>query len=251
MIIVDKTNVGRIRAVNEDHVYTEADWNGFALAIVADGMGGHLAGETASRLAVETVRHELRTVHGELSVEQCKQAVRQAIFKANEKIYSLGSTQEQYRGMGTTIVVVLAHDEVFIVGHIGDSRVYRWKDGTIVQLTEDHTLVNELVKSGQISVEDSWFHPHKHVLSRSLGTDETAEADIQHFEWVRGETLLLCSDGLSNLVSDSLIAQTLAGDNNLEQKAERLIELALQAGGDDNVTVVLLANEPAADGNAG
>lgn len=250
MITAIKTNVGRVRPVNEDHAYACPDLNGFAVAVVADGMGGHQAGDVASQLAVDTVVSELQSIHHGLSVEQCEEAVREAIDKANTTIYRLGTSEGKYLGMGTTIVVAVAHHEVAIVGHIGDSRAYRWKDGTIMQITEDHTLVNELFKSGQITYEESLAHPRKHVVSRALGTDETETADIQRLEWGEGEMLLLCSDGLTNLVSDEQIAETLRKGEQLDRKAERLIQYALQAGGDDNVTVVLLSNEPAATDKA-
>ncbi|MFC4100994.1 Stp1/IreP family PP2C-type Ser/Thr phosphatase [Paenibacillus xanthanilyticus] len=242
MNIAFRSDIGRIRLVNEDRAWAQQENNGCAVAIVADGMGGHLAGEVASQLAVDTFRESLDGIElPALSQEERRNLVRSAILQANEVVYDMASRNDQYHNMGTTVVAVLAGQEGGVIGHIGDSRVYIWNKGQLIQLTEDHTLVNELAKTGQISQEEAANHPRRNVLTRALGTDEQVEVDLIDFDWERGDLLLLCSDGLSTMVADDEMSTILdGGDHDLDAKAEQLVELALQAGGDDNITVVLL-----------
>lgn len=241
MNIAFRSDIGRIRLVNEDRAWAQNQGNGCAVAIVADGMGGHLAGEVASQLAVDTFRESLEGKElPALSPEERQSLVRSAILQANEVVYDMASRNDQYHNMGTTVVAVLVGQESGVIGHIGDSRVYIWSKGRLVQLTEDHTLVNELAKHGQISQEEAANHPRRNVLTRALGTDEQVEVDVIDFAWEPGNLLLLCSDGLSTMVADEEMVAILEGEHDLDAKAERLVELALQAGGDDNITVVLL-----------
>lgn len=227
--------------MNEDSGWTETLVPGLFAAIVADGMGGHQAGDVASKLAVDTFRDALQGSSASLTIEERKTLVSQAILQANEVVYDTAANNEQYHNMGTTVVAALLTDENGVIGHIGDSRAYQWRDGVLTQLTEDHTLVNELVKSGQITLEEAARHPRRNVLTRALGTDEHVEVDVRGISWKEGDTLLLCSDGLSSMIGAASIAETLQQDElDLDQKADRLVQLALQAGGDDNVTVVLL-----------
>ncbi|MFB9330560.1 Stp1/IreP family PP2C-type Ser/Thr phosphatase [Paenibacillus aurantiacus] len=242
MKIAFRSDIGRIRLVNEDRAWAQNQDNGCAVAIVADGMGGHLAGEVASQLAVDTFRESLNGKElTALSLEERRSLVHSAILQANEVVYDMASRNDQYHNMGTTVVAVIAGQESGVIGHIGDSRVYIWSKGSFEQLTEDHTLVNELAKHGQISQEEAANHPRRNVLTRALGTDEQVEVDLIGFDWAPDDLLLLCSDGLSTMVSDDEMSAVLERDErDLEAKAEQLVELALQAGGDDNITVVLL-----------
>ncbi|WP_248926445.1 Stp1/IreP family PP2C-type Ser/Thr phosphatase [Paenibacillus hamazuiensis] len=238
-----KTDIGRVRMVNEDRAVVLEDVGGFTLAIVADGMGGHQAGDIASQMAIEQIQLHLQSIHTGMSREECKDAVKYAIETANENIYEFASQRENYHGMGTTVVVAAAALDHIVIGHIGDSRAYRINPGLIEQLTEDHSLVNELVKSGQISREEASHHPRRNVLTRALGTEPTIEVDVQEIEWVEGEFLLICSDGLSSLVSKDDLIDTVLSEGTLDEKADRLVQRALDAGGDDNVTVILVKNE--------
>ncbi len=241
MKVAYRSDIGRIRLVNEDRGWTEITDSGLAVAIVADGMGGHQAGEVASQLAVDTFREVLLGTTAALSMDERKVLIRQAILQANEVIFDMASRNDQYHNMGTTVVAALLQPENGVIGHIGDSRAYKWRDGVLSQLTEDHTLVNELVKSGQISLEEAAVHPRRNVLTRALGTDELVEVDVRGISWKPGDLLLLCSDGLINMVSIQEMTETLSQDDlDLDAKADKLIQLALQAGGDDNITVVLL-----------
>lgn len=253
MITASRSDIGRIRQINEDRAWVGMLDNGITLAIVADGMGGHQAGDVASQLAVNAYREllELNASKADLSIVEGKMLIRQAIVSANDVVYDMASRNEQYYNMGTTIVAALVIDQHVIIGHIGDSRAYLFSVEGITQLTEDHTLVNELVKSGQISPEEAVHHPRRNVLTRAVGTDPQIEVDIQTIELSPDNLLLLCSDGLTNMVSDDELLQMVYKDGSeLDDKAERLIQQALQAGGDDNVTVVLL-QEASAGKNLG
>jgi protein phosphatase len=241
MKIAYRSDIGRIRLVNEDRGFAEFTDGGLAVAIVADGMGGHKAGEVASQLAVDTFREALQGATAALSLDERKLLIRQAILQANEVVFDMASRNDQYHNMGTTVVAALLHQQNGVIGHIGDSRAYKWREGVLSQLTEDHTLVNELVKSGQITLEEAAHHPRRNVMTRALGTDAEVEVDVRDVSWMPGDMLLLCSDGLTNMVSEQEIIETIVSEElDLEGKADRLVQLALQAGGDDNITVVLL-----------
>lgn len=251
MRTAQKTDIGRTRVVNEDRAIVVNCADGLTVAVVADGMGGHRAGDTASQLTIETLQSELSCLSGSLSSEECKAMLKKAIEKANDKVYQAAMSDEQYHGMGTTIVLAAATEEELHIAHIGDSRAYKLSGERIIQLTEDHSLVNELVKSGQITEEDALHHPRRNVLTRALGTEKHVQADIHHYEWSRNDLLLLCSDGLSSHVEPEQMTQILLRDTDLDEKAEHLIQLALDAGGDDNITVILLANDQEDSGGAG
>ncbi|MBP1973559.1 Stp1/IreP family PP2C-type Ser/Thr phosphatase [Cohnella thailandensis] len=239
-----RSHVGRVRQVNEDSAWVDRIELGLVAAVVADGMGGHKAGEIASGLTVESVVSSLKSWQDAIESEAAEDRLKELIRRANSVVYEAASGNDQYSNMGTTIVLALLNGDAGLIGHIGDSRVYRLRDEELLQLTEDHTLVHELTKSGQLSPEEAANHPRRNVLMRALGTDREVEVDIIRFDWLPGDLLLLCSDGLSTLVEDHLIKDTLGETNaTLEQKAERLIALALLAGGDDNVTVVLVEHE--------
>ncbi|MDB5053758.1 MAG: prpC [Bacilli bacterium] len=249
MNIANKTDIGRIRVVNEDRSIVQQDLNGFALAIVADGMGGHQAGDIASQMAIEVIQEQLQAVHIAMTLDECKAIVRESIEKANQTIFEFASSGEQYHGMGTTVVVLLATDEVLVIGHIGDSRAYLATSEQMVQLTEDHSLVFELLRSGQITEEEASQHPRRNVLTRALGTDSKVEAEVGHFTWQPGDLVLMCSDGLSGQLDNMAILNILQTGSDLQWKVDLLVKEALQAGGDDNITVVLLANEPSIRGD--
>lgn len=250
MYMVSRTDIGNIRLVNEDRAVIHPVDNGWSVAIMADGMGGHQAGDIASQMAVDVIQRELSRLSPTLSVDDCKMALRRAIEIANENIYEFAFGRENYHGMGTTVVVLIVNPEEAILGHIGDSRAYKIDDTSIVQLTEDHSLVNELVKNGHITPEEAVRHPRRNVISRALGTDPVVEADIQVVPWAAGEVLLLCSDGLTDLVDDRTIHEIIRGEPDLDRQAVRLVHSALDAGGDDNITVIVIRNS-AEGGNNG
>jgi serine/threonine protein phosphatase PrpC len=251
MLMVSQTDIGRVRLVNEDSAAIQQELNGLSLAIVADGMGGHQAGDVASQMAIERIQASLQSIRRDMSIEDCKKKLRQAIENANEAIYEFASQRESYHGMGTTVVVTIASKELLLIGHIGDSRAYKISSESIVQLTEDHSLVNELVKSGQITAEEASRHPRRNVVLRALGTDAGVEVDIYEYSWKQGEIVLLCTDGLSGLVDETTIHEIVKAETNFQEAAERLIHSALDAGGDDNVTVILMGHDHETDQGKG
>jgi protein phosphatase len=215
-------------------------------------MGGHRAGGVASGLAVDSLVQSLKAWKEASSPKEGATNLRDMIRKANSVVYETASLNEQYHNMGTTVVMALLDGNTGLIGHIGDSRAYRLRSGQLEQLTEDHTLVNELTRSGQLSPEEAAHHPRRNVLTRALGTDREVDVDVQIIDWKIGDRLLLCSDGLSGLVETSMLLATLEDSGSkLEQQAQRLIDLALAAGGDDNVTVVLVADDEYASASGG
>lgn len=237
------TDIGRIRQVNEDRSVVQADLNGFTLAIVADGMGGHQAGDVASQMAADIIQQELQKVKSEWTEEVCLSSLRRAVEEANSRIYTYAFERENYYGMGTTVIAALATPEKLMIAHVGDSRAYLTDDSGLIQLTDDHTLVNELVRSGQITKDEAHHHPRRNMVTRALGTELTVEVDIIVQPWKEKQQLLICSDGLSSLVDDRVIQSVLESEEDPNTKAGLLVQEALTAGGNDNITVVLLVNE--------
>jgi serine/threonine protein phosphatase PrpC len=246
--MVNRSDIGRVRQVNEDSALTGFVNDQLSFAIVADGMGGHQAGDVASQVAVDAFQRVLQQ-HVDIvnwTAEDAKRLMRIAIRQANNEIYSLAKHMTQYHNMGTTIVAALIINQMVVIGHVGDSRAYRINREHLERLTEDHSLVNELVRSGQLTVEEAEHHPRKNVLTRAIGTEDDIDIDVRILEWNKQDVLLLCSDGLSNRVSEEELQQTVASDIPLEQRADQLIQFALQAGGEDNITLILcdMAQDP-------
>jgi PPM family protein phosphatase len=231
------TDAGRKRRRNEDSFVREPP-----LFAVADGMGGAQAGEVASRLAAAAFRefHEA----DELDPEE---RVARIIQEANRRIYERARSDAQASGMGTTITAALVSGDSVAIGHVGDSRAYRLRADKLEQLTEDHSLVADLVRSGRLTPEEADGHPQRSVITRALGTDLQVDVDTFTVEAQAGDLFLLCSDGLTTMVDDEEIAQMVANADSLEHATKALVKAANRAGGEDNVTVVLfrLEGEPA------
>ncbi|MEK0313191.1 Stp1/IreP family PP2C-type Ser/Thr phosphatase [Cohnella sp. 56] len=239
-----RSHIGRVRQLNEDRAWIGVTPGGLTAAAVADGMGGHNAGDVASTLAIDSLARSLSAWEEALSGPEAEDRLKAIVLAANAAVFEAAANHAQYHNMGTTVVVALLDEREGLIGHIGDSRAYRVRGGAIEQLTEDHTLVNELTRSGQLSREEAAHHPRRNVLTRALGTDADVSVDLQRIDMLAGDRLLICSDGLSALVEKELILDTMDTEGvTLEQRAERLIALALTAGGDDNVTVALIECE--------
>jgi protein phosphatase len=228
-----RTDTGRKRRRNEDAFVCEPP-----LFAIADGMGGAQAGEVASRLAAESLRER---EHGELSaLEQTVELIREA----NRRVYAYSSENASARGMGTTMTVALVDGNRVTIGHVGDSRAYLLRDEQLTQLTQDHSLVAELVRSGRLTPEDAESHPRRSVITRALGTDSEVEVDVFSLQARDGDLYLLCSDGLTSMVADVEIERILASARaDLDDAAKKLIEAANSAGGEDNITVVVFELE--------
>jgi len=239
------TNVGMKRAHNEDSLYLPESER---LAIVADGMGGHASGEVASKLAVETIAGFFKTTQDEQQLTWPFKMDRghrydinrlvTAIKLANLKIHEQAQRDPNCHGMGTTVLSTLFLDDALIVGHVGDSRLYRQRESAFEQLTEDHSLLNDYIKMKHLSPDEIAAFPHKNVIVRALGMRDTVQVDI-HVDAPRmGDVYVLCSDGLSGMVSDEQIAEICRSDKDLDAICEELIAVANKNGGLDNVTVV-------------
>jgi protein phosphatase len=211
------------------------------LFLVADGMGGHAAGEVASSMAVETVQESISKDAGTANSHFAAHRLEMAIKASNQKIYQAGKQSPALAGMGTTIVSVLLYQDTAYIGYVGDSRAYLIRQDEITQITTDHSLVNEYLKKGMMTPEEAEHHPLKHVLSRALGTAPDVEVDILSVPLKSEDILLLCSDGLSNTVTQQIMLQTLKrSKGNLQEACHQLIEQANSRGGADNITVVIL-----------
>lgn len=242
MKLAMRSEVGHVRQVNEDRAAFIQDMNGFTLAIVADGIGGQQAGEIASEMAVEFLQRKLVNLSSGLSDQEYIEAIRVAMDETNAEIFRKSQENDTLNGMGTTVVLALITEESVFVAHVGDSRCYHFSDGHMASLTHDHSFVNELVKKGQISEDEALTHPRRNVILRAIGTDECVEVDIEKHRWDKGEVLLLCSDGLTDLVDEATIRQVIATHCDVEQTVRVLIDKALEAGGDDNITVLIVSN---------
>ena len=243
---VGKSDVGMQRTSNEDSLLIEPPF-----FVVADGMGGAKAGEVASQIAIEEFGNQ---PGDELPPEQRIEAIARS---ANKRIYQLAATDESRRGMGTTLTAAMVSGGVVSLGHVGDSRAYRLRDGKLEQLTKDHSLVAELERTGQITAEAAEHHPQRSIITRALGPEPDVQVDTYTLDGKAGDVYLLCSDGLTGMISDDEVASIIRGAGSLEGAAEELIRAANQSGGKDNITAVLfrLGNgdggeedeEPAAD----
>lgn len=232
------TDTGRVRTSNQDCVFCEENAIGSFpnLFIVADGMGGHRAGDTASRMCVEEVVRQIQTTDRKTPVSVFEQAV----DTANQAIYRRAAENVELAGMGTTMVGATVEDGTAYIVNVGDSRLYQMRD-TLQQITVDHSLVEEMVQSGEIQKDEMRTHPNKNIITRALGTDTSVRPDCFEIEVKEGDVLLLCSDGLTNMLEDTKIEEIVrehAGD--LEQAGASLVEQANEAGGKDNISVILI-----------
>ena len=233
-----RTDTGRQRRGNEDSAFARAP-----LFVIADGMGGAQAGEVASQLAVEAFQGELPE---QGTPEERLAGVAQA---ANRRIYDISRTEHERAGMGTTLTAVYVDGSDIAVAHVGDSRAYLFRDGELSLLTQDHTLVGELVKRGKLTEEQAAEHPQRSIITRALGIDPEVEVDTWTYAGRPGDIVLLCSDGLTSMISEDLITEILSGEHNLDVAADRLIDEANEAGGRDNITVILfMLEEVSSDG---
>ena len=245
---VAQTDVGQVRDHNEDYISCEGT---LGVAVLADGMGGLNAGEVASSMSVRMLMDELTAWRGgESKVELSDvdttgltvegRAVKHFIEKTNGAVYHVSQTQPQCRGMGTTVVVSVFHDNKLAVGHIGDSRMYRFRDDTLEQITKDHSFVQELIDQGVVTKEEARRSNRKNVVTRALGVSPAVDAEVKEYKVKPGDIYLMCSDGLSDLVADEDIEAALqASGGNLAETASHLVDMANAGGGKDNISVVL------------
>ena len=232
-----KTDIGMVREVNQDYVYVSdlPVGNLPNLFIVADGMGGHKAGEFASRFTVEVVKDELAK-----STEEGPEAmIRQAITSANQRLLETAKQDSKLEGMGTTLVVATVIERTLYFANVGDSRLYLLNND-IKQVSKDHSLVQEMVRLGGIKQEDAKNHPDKNIITRAIGAKEQVEVDFYEYRLKKGDIVLMCTDGLSNMVEDTEILHIVKGSRDIVEAVEGLIERANQNGGKDNIGIVIV-----------
>ncbi|MBD8068346.1 Stp1/IreP family PP2C-type Ser/Thr phosphatase [Bacillus sp. PS06] len=231
---------GRVRQLNEDSCGVFTNTDGLTLAVVADGMGGHRAGDVASSMATSLLKELWEQSKSIDSPELAENWLREHIEQINQKLYKHSQDNSECQGMGTTVDAVICSPTFATIAHIGDSRCYLSNSNGFNLMTSDHTLVNELVKSGQISKEDAEHHPRKNWILRALGTEPSVEMDIKTIILEEGDFLLLCSDGLTNKVQESELNEVLHTNEELQKKAEVLVQMANENGGEDNITLVIV-----------
>ena len=240
MLYAAKTDVGRVRARNEDSLLAE-QYEKYHLLIVADGMGGHQSGELASSLAVSGVEKRCAEYFGKMIDGQL--VLRRAISETNKEVFERAEHEIENSGMGTTITCALVYGGDMYIGHVGDSRAYILREEELVQLTKDHSYIAELVRMGQLSFEEAEHHPRRNVITRALGTDASLRTDTERVHLKKGDYVLICSDGLTNHVHDKEIEDLLLSRGDVKEIADTLVEMALERGGFDNITVIVMAVE--------
>lgn len=240
MKIVGKTDIGRIRQTNQD-AYAVGELGSVAWAVVCDGMGGANAGEVASAMAVRHISEQISAGMREgMSASSVKNLLETSIFSANANIYEMSSANEQLKGMGTTVVAVVVADSVAHIAHAGDSRAYLAAGGQMEQLTTDHSVVQELVESGELTTDEAKQHPKKNIITRALGVQRHVVVDYCQRQMGQGDVLIICTDGLTNYL-DAQEILGLIGQGEPAFAAETLISNANAKGGGDNITVVAIA----------
>lgn len=238
MKVVSATNVGNYRKNNEDSYYVNESKN---LYVLADGMGGHLAGERASKMATEIIGEDFAGEREVTSIDDAIEILSSSIRDANKKIYESSQENEDYRGMGTTLSSGLILDDVLIYSNIGDSRIYRINE-EMEQITQDDSFVNYLIEIGEITEEEAKNHPKKNVLTKAMGTTSDIEVIVNTLNIKDKDVFLFCSDGLTNMVPDEEIFKIVT-ENSPEEARDMLLDLALKNGGMDNITFILVFNE--------
>jgi protein phosphatase len=245
--VASHTDPGMVRSNNEDSIASVAEKG---LVVLADGMGGYNAGEVASGMATTVIttelrqwldQHEPQELDAQSGQKAAQKILQEQVAKANTSIYQASQSQPQYAGMGTTLVIALFYDNKMMVAHIGDSRLYRMRGDEFSQVTKDHSLLQEQIDAGMLTKEQAKHSANKNLVTRALGIDPAVEAEIHEYDTLPGDIYLLCSDGLSDMVSDEDIGMALqALGANLNLAVQQLVQMANDNGGRDNVSVILI-----------
>ena len=229
-----RTDVGRARDRNEDSFY-----GGAHVFAVADGLGGHNAGDVASKIAIEPIK-ELDRKIDDIPADRVPDSLTDTVLEANRAVYRKAQADAKVRGMGTTLTAVAIADGAAHLAHVGDSRCYLLRGGAMNQLSNDHTLVARMVQEGKLTPEEAEVHPQRSILTRALGAEPEVDVDSLHIDLQKGDRLLLCSDGLSSVIGEELIRQVLSTTDELDDGCQRLIDEANAHGGPDNITVIVV-----------
>ncbi|MGM9881978.1 MAG: Stp1/IreP family PP2C-type Ser/Thr phosphatase [Bacilli bacterium] len=236
------TDAGKVRTHNEDNVVIINNKNEEFILAVADGMGGHKAGEVASNIAIEHITENFEKIDSFGKKEDAIEWLRNIVREINEKIFAYTRVHPESKGMGTTLVVAIKTKDYILYGNIGDSSGYVMKNEKLHKITKDHTLVNLLVSTGELTPEQAKFHPRKNLLTRALGANDPIEIDIFDVD-NSVSSLFLCSDGLTNMISDDQIEKVLNSNLSIEEQVEKLIKKSNMRGGTDNISIAYLKKE--------
>jgi protein phosphatase len=243
-----KTDTGRARDNNEDSVAVDEETR---LAVLADGMGGYNAGEVASGMATAFIKSEmsrwLTEVGNTARAKEVRRALEICVDSANLSIFNAANSNASYSGMGTTLVVAVFRDDVLVLGHIGDSRCYRLRAGKLEQLSRDHSLLQEQIDAGLVTPEQALHSNIKNLVTRALGVEEIVLLEVNEYPVELGDLYLMCSDGLSDMVQDGVIAKVVNTEGGLEHRAQLLIDAANDHGGRDNISVLMVEVHEAAE----
>ncbi len=239
MHIGSSTDIGKHREINQDSYFVSEEQE-LPLFIIADGMGGHKAGEVASKMAIDIIKEKILEKAKDIKLEEniIAEIIREAIESANVKVYEASKEKEECSGMGTTITMTYILDNKAFIGQVGDSRAYLLRDNELIQLTKDHSLVAELLRNGSITEEEAECHPQRNLITRAVGTDEGIDIDIVTEKLYEEDLILLCTDGLTNMVDDNEIKEVLLKRKDIKTACDELVNLANNNGGYDNITVV-------------
>ncbi len=242
IIAYAKSDVGKVREINEDSFYISNPLDKVQLYMLADGMGGYNGGEIASKLAIQAAKKYILNNFEQIEKDRDSiiQLLGSSIEYANMIVYEKSRENKELEGMGTTLEICLIYNSKVYIGHIGDSRIYRIRKSFIRKLTQDHSYVQKLVKDGEITQEEAEHHPKKNMLMKALGCNAFVEPDVMVKGLLKDDILLMCSDGLSNLVDEENIYQV--AKVNIEQATKELVRMANDKGGYDNITVVIIKN---------
>ena len=240
------TDPGKVRERNEDSVSIVENGKGEKLLIVADGMGGHKDGEVASKIALNLICDRFKNISSVGNKEDAINWIQSTVSEANVSIFKYVAENPESQGMGTTIVLAVLTPSFLLIGNIGDSSGYIYKNKKLHKITEDHTLVNLLVKSGELTIDEARNHPKKNVLMKALGSSTNVEMDIFNVE-LDIEGVFLCSDGLTNMLDDNQMSKVLSDNSTIQEKLEKLVFKANNRGGNDNISIAYLVKEENCD----
>ena len=242
MRIFYKTDIGKMRNMNQDCIYVSLLEDSIKLYILADGMGGYNGGEVASKLAVDSVKNYIKNYFSsiQLDKESILRFLKEAVEFANKTVYDMSKKEKELSEMGTTLEVCLIFGNKVFIAHVGDSRVYRIRKNFIRKLTTDHSYVEKLVKDGTITKEEAYTHPKKNMLTQAIGCEKTLNPELMVKGFLKDDILLICSDGLTNMVSENEIYGILR--TNIEKANEILVSRANEHGGYDNISVIIIEN---------
>lgn len=238
-----KTDIGRAREMNQDFIYVSEETNGMRLCILADGMGGYKGGEIASSLATGAARHYIQEHFNktDYTTDQIEELIKEAMNYANRVVFKKSEETPELNQMGTTLEICIMYGNKVYIGHIGDSRIYRIRKNIIRRITTDHSYVEELVKDGTITREEAFYHPKKNMLMKALGCTEKIEPDITAKGFLPGDIILMCSDGLTNMLKEEEIYNIIS--ENIEDSCDKLIKRANELGGYDNISVIVVEKQ--------